>query len=158
MSFNCTHFGYSMEFWKKAFASRGVEVEAFLDPNTKMIDFMLPTSLHKRFPQSEITVKIVSMIDIPEENRDSLGRYLHTISPATETALQHYEKVPGLFEWQQLVSVWGETSLWLGWVVPGLIGADVQRQDVIPTLTGVVSVSIATAMAVQLLQEPVLNC
>jgi len=51
-----------------------------------------------------------------------------------------------------LVSVWGETSLWLGWVVPGLIGADIQRQGVLTTLTAVVAVSVATAMSVQLLQ------
>jgi len=51
-----------------------------------------------------------------------------------------------------LVSVWGETSLWLGWVVPGLIGADIQRQGAVPTLTGVVTVSLVTVMSVQLLQ------
>jgi poly-gamma-glutamate biosynthesis protein PgsC/CapC len=51
-----------------------------------------------------------------------------------------------------LVSLWGETSLWLGWVVPGLIGADMQRQGMVMTLAGVASVSIATAMCVQLLQ------
>jgi len=51
-----------------------------------------------------------------------------------------------------LVSVWGESSLWLGWVVPGLIGADIQRQGLTTTLTAVVAVSFATAMGVQLLQ------
>ncbi len=51
-----------------------------------------------------------------------------------------------------LVSVWGETSLWLGWVVPGLIGADMQRQGMLMTLAAVVAVNIATAMGVQLLQ------
>jgi len=51
-----------------------------------------------------------------------------------------------------LVSVWGETSLWLGWVVPGLIGADMQRQGMVTTLAAVVAVSIVTAMTVQLLQ------
>ena len=51
-----------------------------------------------------------------------------------------------------LVSVWGETSLWLGWVVPGLVGADIQRQGVVTTLTAVVSVSIATVLSVSLLQ------
>jgi poly-gamma-glutamate biosynthesis protein PgsC/CapC len=51
-----------------------------------------------------------------------------------------------------LVSVWGETSLWLGWVVPGLIGADIQRQGFVPTFAAVVAVSIATAMTVHLLQ------
>ena len=51
-----------------------------------------------------------------------------------------------------LVSVLGESSLCLGWVVPGLLAADLQRQGALPTLTGTVIVSIATAMAVQLLQ------
>ncbi|MBT8038676.1 MAG: capsule biosynthesis protein CapC [Xanthomonadales bacterium] len=50
-----------------------------------------------------------------------------------------------------LVSLWGETSLWLGWVVPGLIGADVQRQGLVPTLAGAISVSIAAALSVYLL-------
>lgn len=51
-----------------------------------------------------------------------------------------------------LLSVWGETSLWLGWVVPGLIGADIQRQGLLPTTSAVVAVSVVTAMSVQLLQ------
>lgn len=51
-----------------------------------------------------------------------------------------------------LVSVLGDASLWLGWVVPGLLGADIQRQGPLPTLTAVVAVSVATAMCVQLLQ------
>lgn len=51
-----------------------------------------------------------------------------------------------------LVTVLGESSLWLGWVVPGLVGADIQRQGLFTTLTAVVSVSIATVMGVGLLQ------
>jgi hypothetical protein len=37
-------------------------------------------------------------------------------------------------------------------VVPGLIGADIQRQGPVMTLAAVASVSIATVMAVGLLQ------
>lgn len=55
-----------------------------------------------------------------------------------------------------LVSLLGESSLWLGWVVPGLMGADMQRQGLVPTLAAVAAVSVATAMAVQLLQWVVL--
>jgi hypothetical protein len=50
-----------------------------------------------------------------------------------------------------LVPLWGETSLWLGWVVPGLMGADMQRQGVSMTLAAVVSISVAAALTVQLL-------
>ena len=104
VSLNCTHFGYSMEFWKQAFASRGVEVTAFLDPNTSMIDFLLPVSIKQRYQESDVTVKAVSMIDIPADSLDSIGRYLHSISPATEAALQNFERIPDLFDWQDLVS------------------------------------------------------
>ncbi len=100
VSFNCTHFGYSMEFWKQAFASRGVEVAAFLDPNTRMIDFLLPDALQQRYPQADVTVKVVSMIDIPADRQDSIGRWLHTASPVTETALRNFELKPDLFEWR----------------------------------------------------------
>lgn len=44
-----------------------------------------------------------------------------------------------------------DTSLWLGWVVPGLIGADMEKQGVTPTLIAVVSTGMAAAMAVQLI-------
>ena len=103
VSFNCTHFGYSMDFWKLAFNSRGVEVKAYLGPNTQMIDFLLPADLQQRYEQTEITIKVISMIDIAIESQESIGRYLHSISPETETALQNYKKAPDLFEWQSLV-------------------------------------------------------
>jgi len=100
VSFNCTHFGYSMDFWIKAFASRGVEVSAWLDPNTRLVDFLLPAGLQQRFPGAKLSVRVVSMTAIPEQSRDSIGRWLHNVSPVTENALRHYEHVPGLFEWR----------------------------------------------------------
>ena len=104
VSFNCTHFGYSMEFWKLAFTSRGVEVAAFLNPNTQQIDFLLPENLQQRHARSEVTVKVVSMTAIPADRQDSIGRYLHTVSAATESALRGYELRPDLFEWRSLVA------------------------------------------------------
>ena len=44
-----------------------------------------------------------------------------------------------------------DPSLWLGWVVPGLIGADMQKQGIAPTLYAVVSTGVAAAMGVQLI-------
>lgn len=104
VSFNCTHFGYSLDAWKLAFDSRGVEVAAYLDPNKKMIDFMIPVSLQRRFPASEIQVKVVSMIDIPADRQDSIGRWLDGVSPLTGDALRRYELKPDLFAWRELVS------------------------------------------------------
>jgi glutamate racemase len=104
VSFNCTHFGYSLDFWELAFSSRGVEVAAFLDPNKRMIDFMLPASTQQRFVETDVSVKVVSMIDIPVDRQDSIGRWLHTVSPLTETALRAYELKPDLFEWRDQAS------------------------------------------------------
>ena len=104
VSFNCTHFGYAMEFWKMAFASRGVEVTAFLNPNTQQIDFLLPENVQQRYDRSEVDVKVVSMTEIPADRQDSIGRYLHTVSPATESALRGYELRPDLFEWRKLIA------------------------------------------------------
>jgi poly-gamma-glutamate biosynthesis protein PgsC/CapC len=42
-------------------------------------------------------------------------------------------------------------SPWLGWVVPGLMGADFQRQGFIPTISGAVCAAVAAAMSAGLL-------
>ncbi|MEE4217041.1 MAG: aspartate/glutamate racemase family protein [Xanthomonadales bacterium] len=104
VSFNCTHFGYALPAWKLAFESRGVEVEAYLDPNTRMVDFLLPEDMRQRFPLSDVSVKVVSMVEIAPASMDSIGRYLHEVSPLTETALRNVERLPGLFEWRSLVA------------------------------------------------------
>lgn len=104
VSFNCTHFGYSLASWKLAFDSRGVEVAAYLDPNMQMVDFLLPESLWQRFPQSEVAVTAVSMLEIPHASIDSIGRYLESVSPATERALREIQVEPALFEWRSLVA------------------------------------------------------
>ena len=41
--------------------------------------------------------------------------------------------------------------LWIGWIAPGLIAADMERQGVVMTLTAVVSASVVTAMTIFLL-------
>jgi glutamate racemase len=97
ISFNCTHFGYALEAWKQAFTARGIEVQAVLNPNTQMVDFLLA---EPRFERSGIDIRVVSMIDIPADQRDSIGRYLQTVSPATAAALRGFEQVPDLFAWQ----------------------------------------------------------
>jgi poly-gamma-glutamate biosynthesis protein PgsC/CapC len=48
----------------------------------------------------------------------------------------------------------GETgidALWIGWVAPGLIAADIERQGTAMTLAAVVSTGLATASAAQLI-------
>ena len=43
------------------------------------------------------------------------------------------------------------SSLWVGWVIPGLIGADMQRQGVLPTLGASFATAFAAAMVASLI-------
>jgi glutamate racemase len=104
VSFNCTHFGYSLELWQRAFASRGIEVAAYLDPNTQMVDFLLPESRKPRFDETAVTVKVVSMVDIPADRHASIGRWLQGVSPDTAAALAGFELRADLFEWRSLTA------------------------------------------------------
>lgn len=45
----------------------------------------------------------------------------------------------------------GADAFWIGWIAPGLIAADIERQGVLMTLSAAVSTSIATAIIVFLL-------
>jgi len=99
VSFNCTHFGYALESWRLAFESRGVAVEAYLDPNNRMVDFLLPETSWQRHPGATVAVRVVSMVPLSGAAIDSIGRFLHGVSPDTEAALRNYELAPGLFEW-----------------------------------------------------------
>lgn len=105
VSFNCTHFGYALASWQLAFESRGVAVEAYLDPNSRMVDFLLPESHWQRHPGTDVSVRVVSMIPLADAAIDSIGRFLHGVSPVTETALREYELLPGLFEWASYLEV-----------------------------------------------------
>lgn len=42
-------------------------------------------------------------------------------------------------------------DLWVGWVVPGLVGADMQRQGALPTLGATLATAMASGMAALLL-------
>ena len=48
------------------------------------------------------------MLDISEASIDSIGRFLHSVSPATEAALRRIQVEPGLFEWQSSVVAPGD--------------------------------------------------
>jgi poly-gamma-glutamate biosynthesis protein PgsC/CapC len=45
----------------------------------------------------------------------------------------------------------GLDALWIGWIAPGLIAADIERQGMTMTLAAVISTSLSTALAAQLI-------
>ena len=101
--FNCTHFGYSLDLWKNAFRSLRVEPVEFLNPNPRMNDFLFRPQYKDRFNRTEISVRVVSMVEIGKKKADSLGSLLYGLSPQTAEALKQYERAEDLFEWKSYI-------------------------------------------------------
>jgi len=101
VSLNCTHYGYSLNLWEEAFRNSKVKPVAFLNPNPKMIDFLFEPQEQNRFERTEISVRVVSMVEIGKEKIESIGKRLGETSPQTRDALSHYELRPDLFKWKE---------------------------------------------------------
>jgi len=104
VSFNCTHYGYSLELWEKAFESLGVKPRAFLNPNFRMNDFLFQSLRTGRYKKTDVSVRVVSMVEIEKKRIRSIGTWLERLSPQTADALRNYTHDPKLFEWEKFVS------------------------------------------------------
>lgn len=104
VSFNCTHYGYSLDLWEKAFDSLGVKPRAFLNPNFRMNDFLSQSPHTGRHKTSDVSVQVVSMVEIESKRIRSIGRWLEELSPQTAGALKNYTQDPKLFEWKKYIN------------------------------------------------------
>lgn len=104
VSFNCTHYGYSLNLWEKAFESLGVKPQAFLNPNFRMNDFLFQSPHTGRYKKTDISIHVVSMVEIANQRIQSIGRWLEELSPQTAEALRDYTHDPKLFEWKKFIS------------------------------------------------------
>ena len=103
VSFNCTHYGYSLDLWEKAFDSLGVRPRAFLNPNFRMNDFLFQTPYANRYKKTDISIQVTSMVEIDEKRIRSIGRWLEGLSLQTADALKNYTQDHKLFEWKKHV-------------------------------------------------------
>jgi glutamate racemase len=103
VSLNCTHYGYSLDLWEKAFESFGVKPRAFLNPNFRMNDFLFQTEKTNRYKSTELSVKVVSMVEIEKKRMQSISAWLEELSPQTANALRNYTHDSQLFEWQRFI-------------------------------------------------------
>jgi hypothetical protein len=104
VSFNCTHYGYSLDLWKRAFESLGVKPRAFLNPNFRMNDFLFQTPYTGRYKKSDISIQVISMVEIEGKRIRSIGQWLEEMSPQTAAALKDYTQDPALFEWKKFTN------------------------------------------------------
>jgi glutamate racemase len=104
VSLNCTHYGYSLPLWEKAFEEAGVRPLAILNPNSRLTDVLFDKKYMGRHKKTEISARVVSMVEISPSKIVSLGGWLRGFSPEVADALSRYELVPGLFEWEKFIT------------------------------------------------------
>ena len=104
VSLNCTHFGYSMNLWRKAFERRRVPSFTIVNPNALLAMRLISRERVKRYEATAISAKAVSMAEISRQKIEALGGWLRKISPETADALARYELKPDLFEWKKFIS------------------------------------------------------
>jgi len=100
----CSHYGYAQEAWQRAFAASGLRLQGLLDPNAALVDNLCPPRTAGRPGRTEVTARVLSMVEIPAGRRQSLGVWLERVSPAVAAALAGYELHPDLFEWRSAVA------------------------------------------------------
>jgi glutamate racemase len=103
ISFNCTHYGYSLALWRKAFLGLGSQPVAFLNPNTRVLDFLFSAEIRGRFKDTHVSVEVVSLVKIGKAQQESIGSFLREVSPSTTEALAGYRWDPELFEWEPYI-------------------------------------------------------
>jgi glutamate racemase len=104
ISLNCTHYGYALPLWKKAFEESGIKPLDILNPNSRMTDVLFDKKYLGRFKRTEVSARVVSMVEISPSKIESLGGWLQVLSPEVADALCRYELVPNLFEWEKFIT------------------------------------------------------
>jgi len=104
VSLNCTHYGYALPLWEKAFEEAGIRPLDILNPNSRMTDVLFDKKYFGRFKRTEVSAKVVSMVEISPSKVESLGGWLQDLSPEAADALRRYELVPNLFEWEKFIT------------------------------------------------------
>ncbi len=103
VSLNCTHYGYSLPLWERAFEESGFKPLAVLNPNSRMTDVLFNRAYFGRSKKTEIRIRVVSLVEIGRSKIDALAAQLERVSPETAEALRSYEHKPDLFEWGSFV-------------------------------------------------------
>ena len=104
ISLNCTHYGYALPLWERAFAEERIQPLRILNPNTRMVDPLFDKRYMGRFKNTEVSARVVSMVEVSPSTIGSLEGWLEAISPEVAGALRRHEHVPELFEWEKFVS------------------------------------------------------
>lgn len=95
--FCCTHYGYSLDLFKKVLTEKfGKNIEV-LNPNNKMVTSLMEER-SEQFDNTIINVEVVSQVEIYEHEKLALSKRLDVNSPLTVKAIENFNLKPNLFE------------------------------------------------------------
>jgi glutamate racemase len=93
----CTHYGYCGGMFASALRSRSGRAVEIVDPTRSMSELVFVPGRRDRFPQTSVTVSVVSRAVISPAEIKSIAGLLDDSSPETATALRNYELRRDLF-------------------------------------------------------------
>ncbi len=96
ISLNCTHFGYSFNFWEEVFESKNIKLKGILDPNNQMANVLFSRN-NARIKNPTIQIKIVSKVEMPNDNQKAMSQLFRLESPELSEAIENYIFKPDLF-------------------------------------------------------------
>jgi glutamate racemase len=105
VSFNCTHYGYVSDLFAEEFNRHGITNFKLLDPNPLMADFIFEQQRINRYPDTKVTIRVVSQPELNEDKIASIGNLIEKQSAETAQALYAFEFTPELFEWKKYAGV-----------------------------------------------------
>lgn len=97
----CTHFGYCRELIHQRLAAHlpGRRI-TMLNPNEGMAGLFLKHEAFQPVAETRVTIRVVSKIRWARQRIQSIGNALAPVSPETVNALEAYEYIPDLFEFE----------------------------------------------------------
>lgn len=93
----CTHYGYSLEIFQEILDAKFKQSIKILNPNKKMAKTLSEKLIVDRNHNTEISNKVISRVEIYEQEKKSLGKLLKKDSLYVADALINYELNINLF-------------------------------------------------------------
>lgn len=98
----CTHYGYSVKVFDKYLKEVFNNSYSVLNPNKKMTEFVIGKLSVRRFSVSDISVEVISQVNLKTDEISSISKILEDISPVTASALNNYTLNNSLFHYKKL--------------------------------------------------------
>jgi glutamate racemase len=96
-SLQCTHFGYYQKEFEQVFKRHGLQNVEILNPNTAMVNALLPAARRITARPSQVTIEFVSKVRFHEQGMTSLIPFLRASSEDVARAFTQYQYNPKLF-------------------------------------------------------------